>query len=48
LMERAHVAITPGRDFGPAHGAQSVRFSTASSMDQLQMAVERLRVMLAG
>ena len=45
-MERAHVAITPGRDFGPAHGAQFVRFSTASSMEQLHTAIERLRQML--
>ena len=48
VMEQAHVAITPGRDFGPAHGAQFVRFSTASSMEQLHTAVERLRAMLAG
>jgi len=48
VMEQAHVAITPGRDFGPTHGAQCVRFSTASSMEQLQTAVERLRTMLAG
>ena len=46
VMERAHVAITPGRDFGPAHGAQFVRFSTASSMEQLHTAIERLRQML--
>ena len=48
VMEQAHVAITPGRDFGPAHGAQFVRFSTASSMEQLHTAIERLRTMLAG
>lgn len=43
LMRRAHVAITPGRDFG-RHGTERfVRFSYASSMAQLQEAVERLR-----
>jgi aspartate/methionine/tyrosine aminotransferase len=35
-MQRAHVAVTPGRDFGTAETARFVRFSTASSMAQLQ------------
>ncbi len=42
LMQRAHVAITPGRDFGRADTARYVRFSYASSMPQLQEAVRRL------
>jgi aspartate/methionine/tyrosine aminotransferase len=43
LMRRAHVAITPGRDFG-RHGAERyVRLSTASSMAHLQEAMSRLR-----
>ena len=46
-MNRAHIAITPGRDFGHAQTAQFIRFSTASSMPQLQTAVERLRALLA-
>ena len=46
-MQQAHVAITPGRDFGMDQTAQFVRFSTASSMEQLQTAVARLRHMLA-
>jgi aspartate/methionine/tyrosine aminotransferase len=46
VMQRAHVAITPGRDFGTAQTAQFVRFSTASSMKQLETAVQRLRAML--
>ena len=46
VMHRAHVAITPGRDFGTAQTAQFVRFSTASSLAQLQTAVERLRALL--
>ena len=47
VMQRAHVAITPGRDFGTAQTAQFVRFSTASSLTQLQTAVKRLRTLLA-
>jgi len=47
LMRRAHVAVTPGRDFGSAQTADFIRFSTASSMQQLQTAVERLRTLLA-
>ncbi|WP_296507645.1 pyridoxal phosphate-dependent aminotransferase [Rhodoferax sp.] len=46
VMHRAHVAITPGRDFGAATTARFVRFSTASSMQQLETAIQRLRAML--
>lgn len=46
-MKRAHVAVTPGRDFGTAETARFVRFSTASSMVHLEQAVARLRA-LAG
>ena len=42
-MKKAHVAVTPGRDFGSAETARFVRFSTASSMAHLQESVERLR-----
>jgi aspartate/methionine/tyrosine aminotransferase len=43
LMRRAHVAITPGRDFG-RHGTERfLRLSYASSMAHLQEATERLR-----
>lgn len=47
LMRRAHVAVTPGRDFGTADTARFVRFSTANSMAQLQEAVARLQRVLA-
>ena len=47
VMRRAHVAITPGRDFGTADAARFVRFSTASSMATLQTSIERLRSLLA-
>ena len=42
LMKRAHVAVTPGRDFGSSAPEQFVRFSTASSMAHLQEAIVRL------
>ena len=45
-MRRAHVAITPGRDFGRHATERFVRLSYASSMDHLQEAVERLRLAL--
>jgi len=47
VMRRAHVALTPGRDFGSAQTARFVRLSSASSMDQLQGAVARLKDLLA-
>ena len=43
VMKQAHLAITPGRDFGTAETARFVRFSTANSMSQLQEAVARLK-----
>jgi aspartate/methionine/tyrosine aminotransferase len=46
LMQRAHVAVTPGRDFGQAAPERFVRFSTASAMPQLQQAVARLDALL--
>ncbi|MDF2465009.1 MAG: Aspartate transaminase [Ramlibacter sp.] len=47
IMKRAHVAVTPGRDFGVAQTQNFIRFSTASSMAHLQEAVARLRAILA-
>ncbi len=46
LMRRAHVAATPGRDFGTAQTAQYLRFSTASSMAHLQQAAARMQALL--
>ena len=46
LMRQAHLAITPGRDFGTADTARFVRFSTANSMAQLQEAVARMQRLL--
>ncbi len=45
VMQRAHVAITPGRDFGHVDMERYIRFSTASSMAHLQEAVERLKAL---
>ena len=47
LMKRAHLAVTPGRDFGHADTARYIRFSTANAMPQLEAAVARLREVLA-
>jgi aspartate/methionine/tyrosine aminotransferase len=47
LMRRAHVAVTPGRDFGRQGSERYIRLSYASSMDRLQLAVERLRATLS-
>ena len=46
LMHRAHLATTPGRDFGSFETERFVRFSTANSMPQLQESVARLRALL--
>ncbi len=46
IMHKAHVAVTPGRDFGVANAHNFIRFSTASSMPQLQEAVKRLQAFL--
>ncbi len=45
-LHQAHVAITPGRDFGTFETAHFVRFSTANSMAELQAAIERLKAWL--
>ncbi len=47
IMQCAHVAVTPGRDFGTASAPNFIRFSSASSMAQLHVAIERLQVLLS-
>jgi aspartate/methionine/tyrosine aminotransferase len=42
MLRKAQVALTPGRDFGPAHGARYLRLSFATERRQLQSALERL------
>ena len=46
LMQRAHLAVAPGRDFGQAAPSKYIRFSTASSMTHLHEAVARLEAIL--
>jgi len=42
MMKRAHVALTPGRDFGPHAAERYLRLSFASSMAELDQALQRL------
>jgi aspartate/methionine/tyrosine aminotransferase len=46
MMQRAQVALTPGRDFGPAAGERYMRLSFANSMVELEEAVRRLAAVL--
>ena len=46
MMRRAHVAITPGRDFGRHASERFVRLSYASSMAHLHEAMARLQRIL--
>jgi aspartate/methionine/tyrosine aminotransferase len=43
LMRRAHVALTPGRDFGRADPQRWLRLSFANSMEHLDEALRRLQ-----
>ncbi|MBV8035698.1 pyridoxal phosphate-dependent aminotransferase [Roseateles sp.] len=47
LLQRAQIALTPGRDFGVADPQRWMRLSFASSMEDLEEAVARLREVLA-
>ncbi len=42
MLEKAHVATTPGVDFDPIHGRQFIRFSYARSAQEMREAVERI------
>jgi aspartate/methionine/tyrosine aminotransferase len=42
MLEKAHVATTPGVDFDPVHGRQFMRFSYARSAQEMREAVERI------
>ena len=42
MLEKAHVAATPGADFDPIHGRQFIRFSYARSALEMREAVERI------
>ncbi|MFB9073114.1 pyridoxal phosphate-dependent aminotransferase [Citricoccus parietis] len=42
LLERAHVALTPGTDFDTAHGDEYVRLSFAAGYEVVAEAIERI------
>jgi aspartate/methionine/tyrosine aminotransferase len=42
MLEKAHVAATPGVDFDPFHGRNFIRFSYARSADDMREAVTRI------
>jgi aspartate/methionine/tyrosine aminotransferase len=46
LLEKAHVAATPGVDFDPIHGRNFIRFSYAGSAAEMQEAVARIAAWL--
>lgn len=48
LLHGPGIATVPGRDFGPAHAATSLRLSYATRLDRLQEAVSRLEAWLPG
>lgn len=42
LLKQAHVAITPGVDFGEHHAQRYVRFAYTRPVEQLQIALQRI------
>ena len=46
MLEKAHVAATPGVDFDPIHGRNFIRFSYARSAAEMQEAVARIAAWL--
>ncbi len=48
LLERAGVAITPGRDFGSNAPERHVRFAYTTSLENLREGVRRIAAFLAG
>src|SRR5271167_801621 len=42
MLEKAHVAATPGIDFDPVHGRRFIRLSYARSADEMREAVKRI------
>jgi len=47
-LDEAHVALTPGKDFGPATADRFVRLSYAASREELREAFARLEPFVAG
>jgi len=46
VLEKAGVAITPGRDFGTHRASLHVRFAYTRSMNDLEEGIERLARLL--
>ena len=46
ILQEAHVAVTPGVDFG-SNGEGFLRFSYANSLENIEEAMERLRIYLS-
>jgi len=46
LLEQAHVAITPGIDFGEYQAGSFVRFAYTQPVEKLQQALDRIRAFL--
>ncbi len=47
ILEKAHVGVTPGIDFGP-HGEGYLRFSYANSLEKIAEGLERIEGYLRG
>jgi aspartate/methionine/tyrosine aminotransferase len=47
MLQEAHVALTPGHDFGRAHAAQHVRLSYAAAEPDLVEALQRLGAVIS-
>ena len=48
LLTEAHVAAVPGRDFGPHHARNMLRFSYTVGQNRLEEAVARMTKLLSG
>ena len=46
LLNEHHVATTPGTDFGQYKASQHVRFAFTTSMENLELGIERLKIAL--
>lgn len=48
LLEQAHVAVTPGKDFGNHRPERYIRFSYTTSLENLKLGLDRIATFLAG
>ncbi|MGB1034289.1 MAG: aminotransferase class I/II-fold pyridoxal phosphate-dependent enzyme, partial [Primorskyibacter sp.] len=48
LLDHTGVAVTPGMDFDPVRGHQTIRFSYARSTADIRKGLDRLRSYMAG